>query len=184
MPTPWLGQAADPLGSAAERENVGLLHQAVHAFSHASSASRFDFLTALVRHCSVRELSQLEGAIVPRLKVDFLQRLPLEVERHVRKVCIQYARAYALAAGVPLGWRWLGTPGTFHGCRRRHERYTAGPTTLTTGRYGVRVAPCVFPPFLCHRCVLLDILTFRTELDPWRSLVGQVHVAKHGRRGP
>jgi len=106
MPTPWLGQAADPLGSAAERENVGLLHQAVHAFSHASSASRFDFLTALVRHCSVRELSQLEGAIVPRLKVDFLQRLPLEVALHILAY-IDEPAALTRAAAVSRTWNRL-----------------------------------------------------------------------------
>lgn len=106
MPTPWLGQAADPSGSAAERENVGLLHQAVHAFSHASSASRFDFLTALVRHCSVRELSQLEGAIVPRLKVDFLQRLPLEVALHILAY-IDEPAALTRAAAVSRTWNRL-----------------------------------------------------------------------------
>ena len=59
------------------------LVELLQSFAVATPSDRRDFLEALVWECHVRELSDLEAMLLPRLKVDFLQRLPTVSYTHL-----------------------------------------------------------------------------------------------------
>ncbi|WFD29586.1 hypothetical protein MSPP1_000595 [Malassezia sp. CBS 17886] len=69
--------------AAGTQDSDAAMEQGLVAFAGAAPALRARFLQGILRRCNNRELSQLEALIVPRLKVDFLARLPMEVGLHV-----------------------------------------------------------------------------------------------------
>ncbi|WFD25311.1 hypothetical protein MNAN1_000280 [Malassezia nana] len=84
------------------------LEDALGSFAAASPPTRYRFLEAVVRECHVRELSDLEAMIVPRLKVDFLQRLPREVALHTLSF-LDDCRSLVRASAVSKIWHQLAT---------------------------------------------------------------------------
>ncbi|WFD21622.1 hypothetical protein MEQU1_000277 [Malassezia equina] len=84
------------------------LADVIGTFSVASPSERYQFLEALVRECHVRELSDLEAMIVPRLKVDFLQRLPWEVALHTLSF-LDDCSSLVRASAVSRTWHRLAT---------------------------------------------------------------------------
>lgn len=79
------------------------MDDALRQFSIASSDVRLAFLEALLPQCSVRELSHLEALITPQLKVDFLQRFPMEVALQVLSY-MDEPLALTRAAAVSKTW--------------------------------------------------------------------------------
>ncbi|PWN52599.1 WD40 repeat-like protein [Violaceomyces palustris] len=73
---------------------------------HMNHAARIKFLTALVEQCSLRDLAHLSSVINPRLKVDFLSSLPIEVSLHVLSF-IDDPKTLARASCVSRFWRSL-----------------------------------------------------------------------------
>ena len=82
------------------------LVELLQSFAVATPSDRRDFLEALVRECHVRELSDLEAMLLPRLKVDFLQRLPMDVALHILTF-LDDPRALACTAAVSRTWHRL-----------------------------------------------------------------------------
>jgi len=82
------------------------LVELLQSFAVATPSDRRDFLEALVRECHVRELSDLEAMLLPRLKVDFLQRLPMDVALHILTF-LDDPRALACTAAVSRTWHHL-----------------------------------------------------------------------------
>lgn len=82
------------------------LVELLQSFAVATPSDRRDFLEALVRECHVRELSDLEAMLLPRLKVDFLQRLPMDVALHILTF-LDDPRALARTAAVSRTWHRL-----------------------------------------------------------------------------
>ncbi|WFD07791.1 hypothetical protein MVES1_003162 [Malassezia vespertilionis] len=72
-------------------------------FDASPSAARMGFLKVLLRKCNIRELSHLDTLIVPELKVDFLQRLPIEVALHILRY-LDEPYTLTRAAMVSHGW--------------------------------------------------------------------------------
>lgn len=83
------------------------LAELVRGFAVASPTERRACLEAVVRECNVRELSELEAMLMPRLKVDFLQRLPMEVALHILTFLDDDPRTLAYVATVSKTWRRL-----------------------------------------------------------------------------
>ena len=84
------------------------LEQLLQSFAVATVSDRRAFLEAVVRQCNVRELSELEALLLPRLKVDFLHRLPMEVALHVLTF-LDDPRSLANTAAVSRAWYRLST---------------------------------------------------------------------------
>ena len=82
------------------------LVELLQSFAVATPSDRRDFLEALVRECHVRELSDLEAMLLPRLKVDFLLRLPMDVALHILTF-LDDPRALACTAAVSRTWHRL-----------------------------------------------------------------------------
>ena len=96
--------AADAMMSETLPPIAGLLH----GFHTLSPTDRREFLSALVRECNVRELSELEESIIPRLKVDFLERLPMEVALYILTY-LEEPTSLVRASAVSRTWHRLAT---------------------------------------------------------------------------
>ena len=79
------------------------LQDALAHFATAPVTTRMAFLEALMPLCNVRELSHLESLIGPQLKVDFLQRFPMEVAFHVLE---HLEEPYALTRAAAVSKTW------------------------------------------------------------------------------
>lgn len=86
----------------------GVFERALEEYERAPPAERHAFIAKIVRQCSVRELSQLETLILPRLKVDFLGRVPRELALHILSY-VGDPRILARAACVSKSWNHLVT---------------------------------------------------------------------------
>jgi WD40 repeat protein len=82
-----------------------LSKQFSHDFPSLDPKQRRAFLTSLVDSCSARELAFLSSLISPRLKVDFLSSLPIEVSLQI--ISYMDLKSLARASGVSRFWRSL-----------------------------------------------------------------------------
>lgn len=78
----------------------------VDSFPHLDARSRLAFLTHLIDFCTPRELAHLSSLISPRLKVDFLAALPIEVSLHIISF-LDDPKTLARASAVSRFWRSL-----------------------------------------------------------------------------
>ncbi|PWN87821.1 WD40 repeat-like protein [Acaromyces ingoldii] len=76
------------------------------SFPHLDGRSRLAFLTHLIDYCTPRELAHLSSLISPRLKVDFLAALPIEVSLHIISF-LDDPKTLARASAVSRFWRSL-----------------------------------------------------------------------------
>lgn len=82
-----------------------LVKQFSRDFPHLDAKDRQAFLTNLIDFCSARELAHLSSLISPRLKVDFLSTLPIEVSLQI--ISYMDLKSLARASGVSRFWRSL-----------------------------------------------------------------------------
>lgn len=83
-----------------------LLKLFLREFPTLEPKERHAFLASFVDLCNSRELAHLSTLISPRLKVDFLSALPIEVSLHILSF-LDDPRTLARASGVSRFWRSL-----------------------------------------------------------------------------
>ncbi|KDN49569.1 hypothetical protein K437DRAFT_255245 [Tilletiaria anomala UBC 951] len=75
-------------------------------FQSLPSQARLDLISALVTNCTKQELAHLSRIVSPRLRIDFLSELPIEISLHVLSF-VDDPRTLARAACVCRFWRSL-----------------------------------------------------------------------------
>ncbi|CEH17474.1 wd40 repeat-like protein [Ceraceosorus bombacis] len=106
LATSSASSASAALISALPTEGATLRKYISLIFPSLISSDRLQVLSELLALCSLRELAQLQSDISPRLKVDFLGALPIELSLHVLGF-IDDPRTLARASAVSRFWRSL-----------------------------------------------------------------------------
>ncbi|CEG63687.1 Putative F-box and WD-40 domain-containing protein CDC4 [Rhizopus microsporus] len=87
-------------------EQLNHLRQLKHAFQQLSSQQKQLLLAELVNCCDNSQLNYLNDLIAPRLKIDFLKELPIEISLHILTF-IDDPKTLARAACVSTFWNSL-----------------------------------------------------------------------------
>lgn len=95
-----------PMDTASSNEALPLINLLSSQFPLLDAKDRQAFLSRLIDLCSARELAQLSSLISPRLKVDFLSALPIEVSLHIVSY-LDDPKTLSRASCVSRFWRSL-----------------------------------------------------------------------------
>lgn len=110
-----------PVSSLAPKAEPPPFHTFLSEFQSLGSATRQDYLGALLSQCSSRELFFISTRIAPLLKRDFLADLPIELSLHILNF-VDHPRTLARIASVSRKWHalvqdeqaWRGLASAYH----------------------------------------------------------------------
>lgn len=105
-PQPDLHSLRLALATSDPSDERSLIKHVSLSFAQLDVSARQRFLSALIDMCELRELAHLSSLVTPRLKVDFLSALPIEVSLHILSF-IDDPRTLARASSVSRFWRSL-----------------------------------------------------------------------------